>query len=273
MKLIEKIYYSIFEWLIEGKKFSHLEEPDEVHRLLSAVLLTSALMWSYSFNSLFYIDSPLLVRIGFIYTIIHLFSPLIYKFTGSILLTVNVFIGAGMLFQFTHAFYSGGFFSATTIWFSILPLIAGIIKGRNILVAWSVLAFIGVGTLFFLADHTQDLLVGFGRTWAQLNIALGYIVVNLVLMLLYIYFKEINKQKLANKNESIKKLLRIVSHDIANPLMIVMGRIKLLRKKMPEESEQVEKYLDGIEKSSNMIKDILDHSRKLEALDSGKVDI
>jgi signal transduction histidine kinase len=273
MKIIQKIYISIYNWLIEDKKLAHPEGPDEVHRLLTAVLLTAVLMWSYAFNSFLCIDNKILTYIAFSSSIIHLFSPLVYKFTNSILTTTNIFTGAGFIFQFTHAFFTGGFYSVTILWFSILPLISGIILGKKLLIGWSIITLCSVTALFNLSDHTSDIITDFGRTWSHANIAYGYIIVNFVLMFLFIHMKEVHKKSLADKNESITKLLRIVSHDIANPLSIVMGRVNLIKKSFTMEPEKLEKYLDGIEKSSNMIKEILEHTRKLQAIETGKVDI
>jgi signal transduction histidine kinase len=273
MKIILKVYNTIYLWLVKDKLFSHPEGPDEVHRLLTAVMLTSVLMWSYSFNSYFFIDSNYLTLTAFTCTFIHFFAPLIYKFTNSILITVNVFIGVGFIFQYSHAFFTGGFYSVTVLWFSILPLIAGIILGKSLLIAWSLVAACSVASLLLLNEYTVDIITGFGRTWSHANIAFGYIIVNFVLMFLFIHMRELHKNSLANKNESIKKLLRIVSHDIANPLTIVMGRVRMIKKKMPLEPKKLEKYLDGIEKSSLMIKEILDHTRNLQAIESGIVDV
>lgn len=265
-------YQTCFDWFIADKVFHDEEVKGQVHRLLFTTTLTSVLMWSYLLNAYFCIDSQLLTVIGAVCTLIHLLSPLIYKLTGSVFFATTAFVFVGFLFQFCHSFYTGGFQSNTLIWFSILPLIAGIINGKGSLIFWTVFAFISVATLFFLDDYTFFLITKFGELWAQLNIAIGYILVNFVLMFSYIYFKNQNKKELSDKNESIKKLLRIVSHDIANPLTTVMGKNSLLQMKIEDEGyNELNPYCVSIEKSSLMIKEILDQSRKLQAINVGKV--
>lgn len=272
MKIILELYRVTFLCLVKDKKLDHEEASDEVSRLLIAVLLTSLLMWSYSFNSLFYINCRVLTTIGFTCTLLHLFSPLIYKFTGSVLISVNFFIGVGFIFQYAHAFHSGGFYSGTTIWFSILPLISGIILGINLLIAWSAVAIISALSLLLLDVHTSNILVGAGKVWAQMNIVFGYVMVNYVLIYLFMNMKEQHKERLLEKNKSIKKLLLIVSHDISNPLTVVLLRIKMLRECMRKGAKaDVEKCIAGIEKSSEMIKEILDNTRNLMAIEAGKI--
>ncbi len=272
MKIISKLHRAILLWLLKDKKLAHDEAVDELQRLLMAVLLTSLLMWSYFFNSLFYIDCSILIYTGFICSLIHLLSPLIYKVTGSILISVNTFIGVGFIFQYMHAFHSGGFFSGTTIWFSILPLISGLILGINLLITWSLVAVVSALSLFFLDEYTTNILIGFGKTWAQVNIVFGYIMVNYVLIYLFMNMKQQHRDKLRKKNKSIKKLLLILGHDIAGPLTSVLLRVKILKKtlKKADNNADNDKNIDGIEKASNMIKEIIENTRRLMAIDTGK---
>jgi signal transduction histidine kinase len=271
-KWIKKDYERFFGWFISGKIFDDEEVVGQVHRLLFTIILTSALMWSYLFNAYFCVDSYILTVIGATCTLLHILSPLIYRVTGSISLATSTFVFAGFLFQFSHSFFTGGFQSNTLIWFSILPLIAGIINGKKALIYWTIFAFLSVAILFFIDEHTVFAITKFGEMWAQLNIAVGYILVNFVLMFSYIYFKNKNKKELHDKNESIKKLLRIVSHDIANPLTTVMGKNSLMQLKIEDGNfDGLEDFCLSIEKSSLMIKEILDQSRNLQAINVGKI--
>jgi signal transduction histidine kinase len=274
MKVAKSLYFKYFNWLIANKEFKVPEERQEFHRLLCAVLSTALLMWSYALNAYFCIPSPLLVKIGFIGAILHFLSPLVFKLTGSAKFTTHFFIAVGFIFQTSHAFYTGGFLSNTIIWFSLLPLIAAIILGKGALVFWSIIAVSNVISLYFLNDYTVDIISNAGQIWAQLNIAIGYILVNFVLMFMFIYFKDWNKKLFYQKNESIKRLLRIVSHDIANPLMIIIGKTSMIKVNLQKKIDEnrltlIKKHCDSVEKSSLMIKEILDHTRSLDVIDTG----
>jgi len=271
LELIKLLYMKLFNFLVKGKSFSNHESFPIVHRMLSAVLLTSVLMWSYAFNSYFYIPSPLLVKVGFICATLHLLSLILYKFTNSIRLATHSFVFFGFIFQFTHAFYTGGFFSNTVIWFSILPLLVAIILGKKALIGWSTIGFIAVGILFSFNHHTVNIITEEGRIWSQLNIGLGYIFLNLLLMFVFLSFEETTMNRLSAKNESIKKLLRVVSHDIANPLTVTMTSSEIIKKHLKKGSDVsvIERYINKINKSATMIAEILDHTRSLDSIDIG----
>ena len=61
-----------------------------------------------------------------------------------------------------------------------------------------------------------------------------------------------------------KRLLRIVCHDIMNPMSIVLNASQIMRRK------DNEKAWDMVARSGKMVVSIIDHVRKLEALQSGK---
>lgn len=270
MQFFIRFYYSFYNWLIYRKDISSAGEIGEVERLLASVILTSPLMWSNTLNAYYTIDSPWLYYLGFVCTVIHMTTPLIYKLTGSICIAANLFLTVGVLFIYSFCYFDGGFFSPTTVWFSILPLLGGTILGRRMLIGWMIISVTCLVSLLIVNGLTLEIITLFGKKWTQVNISIGYLVTNFTLMYVYIHFKEKNKLILKAKNESIKKLLRIVSHDIANPLTVIITSSKILDKKLTADSNEHILYLDKIKKSTGMIKEILDHSRKLEALDSGK---
>ena len=271
MKRLRWLYDQFFHFLTKGKSFSHPEQEGAVHRLIIAVYTTAALMWSYSFNSAFHIDSTLLTYIGFICSTIHFISPLLYKITGSITLATRTFIGAGFIFQFTHGFFTGGFFSNTIIWFSILPLIGGVINGSKELILWSITSIVGVLILFFFNEYTVNIITPLGAKWAQFNISLGYIFLNFALFYSYMYFKEQHRIQLSKKNERIKMFLRIVSHDIANPLMVIDISTRNVQRALDaNDLERSKLRLSYISKSAKMISDILIRTQELNELELGK---
>ncbi|MCP4911728.1 MAG: HAMP domain-containing histidine kinase [Oligoflexia bacterium] len=266
------LYYRLYDWLVSDVQLTD-EDREQVHMLLAGVLFTSILMWSYTLNSLFCIPSNNLKVVAISMTLIHLFSPALYKITKSIAPPTNTFIAAGLVFQFTHAFYTGGFYSVTTVWFSILPLLAGVVLGRWMLISWSVIAFVAVLILLGLDDQTSDIITEGGRVWSYLNISMGYTVLNLTMMFVYLFRREQYKENLNQKTDSVRTLLRIVSHDVANPLMTLKLYLNRIKKRMGNTSGEFAKSIGGIEKSANMIQKILEHSRKLEALNSGKIQL
>lgn len=266
MQKLTSLYLRYFNFIIRNSRFEDHEGPSKVHRLIIAVFITSILMWSYALNSLICIDSDTLKIIGFTCAIGHFLSPLLFKMSHSISLSTHSFLIFGFIFQFTHSYYTGGFYSNTIIWFSILPLIAAVIIGIKGLIIWSITALVGVFTLLYFPPQIVAI-TPIGKLWAQLNMTLGYTALILLLMFVFISLENSNKKKLAGKNESIKKLLRIVGHDIANPLTITLTSNELMKRMI--ESQQYDKLPalnQKIHKSIKMISDVLDNTRKLEVL-------
>jgi signal transduction histidine kinase len=269
MRMIKKIYFKIFDWLVDDKVIKSVEKEERIHLLLLAMLTTSALMWSYTLCCYFSFEERHIFYVSLVFSTVHFLSPLVYKYTNSVVLGTHVFIFSGFCFQYMHSFYTGGFYSNTLIWFSVLPLIGGLVIGSINMLIWSMISILGVLSLFYFNEHTSNIIMANGKLWSQLNISIGYIILNSVIMMLYIYFRESHKKLLSDKNEAIKKLLRIVSHDIANPLMIVIANSFKLKRKT-KGNEDLLKVCDSIEKATLMVLDILDHVRNLEAIESGK---
>ena len=73
----------------------------------------------------------------------------------------------------------------------------------------------------------------------------------------------------AKEGEKMRKLLRVVCHDIANPLAVAEGYNTMLGKKIKDEPK-IKKYNNRVSKAISMIDEILNDVRKLEGLDSGK---
>lgn len=273
MNVFITIYTTYINWLLKSKKLVSEETREEVQRLVWSVSLTAILMWSYLFNTWLHIDNEIMRTIALSSTLLHLFSPLFFKLTKSTLLSTHIFLGSGFVFQYTHAYYTGGFYSPSIIWFSVLPLIGGMIRGRVIMYGWYIFCVAGALHLFFRQDVPPSQITEIGRIWSHFNIVLGYAFLNMSLMRMYIIFKENNKEKMDLKNDSIKQLLRIICHDIANPLTSALTALQILRKRVDKEDKMVTKSLETGEKSLSMVSAILEQARSLEAIDAGKVEL
>ncbi|MFV8256174.1 hypothetical protein ACNQKP_00130 [Bdellovibrio bacteriovorus] len=146
--------------------------------LVLITLLTGLLMWTYSFISLFFVDNPTLAQIGFTCSIVHAFSPLIYRWSRSMSLAAYSMVTSGMIFQFSFSYFTGGFFSPTLIWFAVLPLIVGLLTRRVHAVLWTFLS-VGAYMLMFLLQSKglvpESSISELGRTLAQFMIGLGLI--------------------------------------------------------------------------------------------------
>jgi signal transduction histidine kinase len=264
-------------WLssfVSNSKDRHSDEYSRVTILLVAVLFTGILMCSYSLNSYFTVgDVYHLKKLCFIYTFIHLFSPLIYRIIPSVRLVTHVFISAGFMFQFHHAFATGGFYSETMIWFSILPLIVGIVAGFVDMLIWCVIVITGVGLQFFLTRSgiSMSEISESGRLWSQLNIGLGYMIINVALILAHIKFRDRTVKALEDRQSKIKGLLRILAHDINNPLSLIVFANEILKSKVND--PEIKSLIHKIDVGAEHIKSIVQSTREYEAIASHQKDI
>ena len=260
--------------LLYLSKSKDLQNP-EVYHLYVMVMVwgsTALLMWSYSLNSFFTIENVYgLTYLCFLYSIIHLLAPFCYKLYPSVLFCTYLFVVPGFIFQFHHAFATGGFYSNTNIWFSILPLIIGVILNAKHMIAWSGVMVLAVLALLFLTmnGYTYNAISPNGIIWSHLNIAVGYIFINLFLFLAYIKFRDEANLSIGNKKTQIQNLLRILVHDISNPLTLI--KLSASQIKNSNEASQFAKQINYLDLGLQSIEEIISHVREYEALDSDKV--
>lgn len=78
------------------------------------------------------------------------------------------------------------------------------------------------------------------------------------------------KQNLKEKTE----LVRLLCHDIANPLAVIFGSLTIMKTKFPEEEQQrFSKVFDRMERGCFMIQNLISHVRDFEAISSGKINL
>lgn len=263
--------YAVF--LSRDKNYNS-DEVEGLFIVLVANISTAFLMWSYALNSFFTIQNIFgLKYMSIAYASIHLLSPLLYLFIPSIYLVTHVFIGSGFLFQFHHALATGGFYSVTLIWFSILPLIVGVVLNLKHMLIWGLIAILGVLTHGILTYYgvVYDAISPVGRVWAQLNIAIGYIIVNLALIFVYSNFRARAIGALDRKEKRIRSLFRVLIHDVSNPLTFISFGLSKLKKSLTS-PEQIDD-LENIERGTNIMFNIVSTTRKYESIATNSANI
>jgi signal transduction histidine kinase len=76
------------------------------------------------------------------------------------------------------------------------------------------------------------------------------------------------ENKLMSERDRIKNLIRVLSHDLSNPLLIIENYIKRILKQNKDEKLLV--YASKVETSVNAMKDISSSVRKMQAIEEGK---
>ena len=109
-----------------------------------------------------------------------------------------------------------------------------------------------------------------GQLWGQINITFGYIILNSMLILGYRSFRDTQNRIIQEQRDNIRNLNRIICHDISNPLAVIkLSFTQLIHD--DDISQKNKKFISvGLSAMEN-IKNIIDHTRKLDALEVGKV--
>lgn len=264
-------YMRFFRWFLSPEHRGHPVWEFKVHMLLVVLIITGILMWAYAFGSYSYVDHPSIKYMGFIYALIHLSALLVYKYTGSITAATYTMLVPGGIFQTHFALLTGGFFTTTIVWVGILPVIAGILTDKFHTIIWGCFAFAAIIMTFCLTmmGLTADHFINSGRIITQFQVTFGMITLNstftFFLLVLASKYEEIQKKrKIAFQN-----LLRIMVHDIANPLTVILNMARGLPY-VKDDPTQEKYFQDQIISQSTKMSNIIESVRWMEGLESGK---
>ncbi len=272
-----KFYNDILNFLSKRHECRDEHERSQLALLVFVVFLTGILMWCYAITPYLYSTNTLWHTIAFSMSIIHLSSLLLYYFFGSISLSLNVFLAAGFIHQFTWGVYTGGFEGYIALWFAVLPLIAGVVGGKKELLIWFSTSIIGAA--FFYITYQMGIrfpveISSDGYALGKIFIMVGLIILNSVFMLAYIIDRENFYKTIVQKREQIDALLTLVGHDISNPLTIVNLSTHKLKKILKDhEDERVSKALKRLEVNTEGMSNILKQIREIQAIKQGKVEL
>ena len=282
LKNLNHAYFSLFNWCLSPLKAMDPVHRFRVHALFVATITTGILMWAYAFTAYAYLNDPLISYMGFIYAIVHLLTPILYKYTHSIEKAIYCMLIPGGIFQVHFAILSGGFHTSMLIWISILPVIAGLLTNKKHTFIWIIIvltAAIGIFTMdYFLDCFTVNLLDSKGRVVTQALTTFGMITLNSCFTIFLLNLKDISEARIRNRALSNQNLLRVLAHDVSTPLSLILNNTLLLKKlvsKNKESKEEIncdvlESKIDLTFKYSEKIYNLIDAVREMEAFDSGK---
>lgn len=267
---LRAFYFFIFNYIAEGKKTNSQDLQQEIHRHLLMVFSTCSLMWAYSFVALYHLESSVTVWIGFFCSIVHLFSPVAWRFFDNAFWPLFFSLIPGLVFQATFSFFAGGFDSETLIWLTVHPILGGIVGGRKGLTVFGGLSL--ATTIAFLVLEIfgfpfPDQLTPFGHMVSQVFLLLGYFLIAFSGIAIYMHMEEQAKHRLEIKNNKIQNLLRVLVHDISNPLSVADYQLSTALRR-EEYSESLEKRIKKANKALEIISNI---SKKVRDFHSDEV--
>lgn len=274
MKLKAKlwaIYRAIYQFVAKNRLKQNDIDPREIHAQIAVVLTTGILMWSYVFLAFHNIASPIPAIVGIVSSMIHLLSPLLFRFTNNSYIPSNVLLGAGIVHQATFSYFSGGFDSNILIWFGILPLIGGVISGRKGAITWfvmTILVSLGFFVLHLLGHKFPNQITYEGRIWAQGFLVFGWIFLSSAIVIVYSGLRENSEKLLKEQGKKIDDLFRVLFHDLANPLGRIAIGLSIAKRNLPD--GETNRGLEIAQNASDSMMEVTQSIRRMYAMSKGK---
>lgn len=265
-------YFNFIDLVAKPRIYREDFDMREVHAHTAMVLSTGLLMWSYAILAWLAIPSKVPGLVGIVCSLIHLLSPLLYRYSTRTFWISNLAIGAGMLHQITFSYFTGGYLSFTLKWFAILPMLSGIICGRKGAITWAIIT-LNV-TAIFLVLHLIDYpfpndISRLGILWGNSLLMFGWIFLSTVMILVYVMMKENSENLLLEQSKKIDDLFRVLFHDLANSLGRINIGISIARKQNP----QGMRGIDIASQAAESMTEITQNVRKMYAVSKGKAEM
>lgn len=267
-------YFAIYDFVAAKRLKQNDVDKRQIHVQIVTVMCTGVLMWSYAILAALTISSPIPGIIGALCSFVHLFSPILFRFTNSTFLISNVLLGAGIIHQSTFTYFTGGFTSNILIWFGILPLIGGMIAGRKGALTWSATSII-ISFAFFLMHingyQFPNLISETGFLWSHAFLVFGWIFISTTIVVVYSELREHSEGLLERQGQKIDDLFRVLFHDLANPLGRITIGLSIAKKQLPP-GESNRGFEIALQASEAML-EITQNIRKMYAVSKGKANV
>lgn len=268
---------------------AHFAERDVLRKsrlLVRACVLTSLFSTSYIYLSyVFGYEKGIYLMtfnvVGF------LLIPFCLKTKLPIAIPGNVYVLVGASAIIILTYFSGGVWSAIYPWIISIPILALLVVGRVSGAIWGVLSFIAMLWFAYLAYEGVALPVEYDasqRTLWYISILPGLLLITLFIAFVFDYSKtrvlkelEVNNSLLIEKQSTIEEqseelktlidekdyIIRILAHDLRNPLKNMKSLTQLLSGEKDESFQQ--EYINRLDQSSNNALSLVNKILELDA--------
>ncbi len=275
IKKFLKFYGIIFNFLAKNREISNDLPLWHIHCHNISVITTGILMWAYAIIAAAFIESPIPGKVGFICAILHLLSPLLFRFTSNVLFVASFMLLTGVIHQGTFAYFTGGYTSNILIWYGIIPMLGGIIAGKKGAILWSAIVII-ISIIFLslkLVGHQfPNNITEIGALLSHTLLIFGWILTTTSVLYIFNTLTENNEEVLRKKNEKIDNLLKILLHDMSNSIHVLKGTLSLVTTKNLTEESKTSK-LKGLRRHTNFLSDTISSIESMYVIDSSQNEI
>ncbi|MCK6595143.1 MAG: HAMP domain-containing histidine kinase [Bacteriovoracaceae bacterium] len=262
-----------------AKKFihqSHLTDQTFIYKTRALLILwaaTTTVMWLYVFYcyKAFHGTNQTVVIGGTIFSILHTLSPLIFLLTQSFSVTGLWISLTGLSFQTLFCLYSGGAHSPSTIWLSFHPVILAFFGNIPLIIFSVILNTFIIITMVILGQYgflPPNILPSLFRDGMIVTSYIGLDVLVALFTILAIRFNNSKNKELSESKELTENLVRILCHDINNPLTTMKISASLLN---PEKGELNPKVLARLNRSIQDVQNIIQSVHMWNVHKDGKI--
>ncbi|MBC7537955.1 MAG: HAMP domain-containing histidine kinase [Bacteriovorax sp.] len=272
MKFIPNFYDILARNLLAKKNLSSIAIFTKTKALLYLWTSTTVVMWLYVlYCFMAYGNKSPVAWGGLIFTILHTLTPIVFKYTQSFSLSGLAISLTGLGFQTLFCLFSGGVFSPAAIWLTLHPVILGFFGSKRLITFSVVLNFIIVMMLYLLGHYDLLPLNSLPPAFRDSMIISSYVGLDILVAVFTVTAIRINNERNEELNKSkelTENLLRILCHDISNPLTIIRASSKHLN---IEDKPQNPRSADRIRRASEDIYRITESVGSWIAHKDGKI--
>ncbi len=202
---------------------------------------------------------------------------IIFYRTGRTIVPGNLIMASGTSILTSTALNSGGLHSPAIFWFAVTVALSSFVINRASTVFWTVVFIAIVFALYFHEFFGVTITNSWDPGYLSIT-RFAHAVVTLLTMAVYSItyhtMQDMTRAKITKTQEALtshlqenKNLVRVLCHDIMNPLAII-GLAAQVRKGMTQ--EQIERRLEHIRTAVQTTKDIINQVRTFQAIEDGK---
>lgn len=270
------------DWFINPSYFKDSTILRRARLLVRASLLTSLFSLSYVWLSIFFQYHRGLYFTAF-NVIGYFLLPFLVRTKVPIKILGNIYPVMGAITVLVLTWFSGGMWSAIYPWIIAIPVLALLVVGKNPAIYWGIFSF-GCMVAFGLLEMNQfsfpvEYNVALRPLWF-VSIVPGLL---LIIMVVSITFEstmnramldvEAQKKTIETQSNELQKLLeekdqiiRILAHDLKNPLSNITMLSKLLEKEIPGNESMEIVHMIG--KASHNANVLVKHVLEMATLDN-----
>lgn len=160
-------------------------------------------------------------------------SILIFYWKKNFNLSLLVFFLPSMVSVYALIFFTGGIKAPGCFWLSMFPILGGFFLGKKGIYLGAIYTFFSIVS-FYVLEYVYNISIFFTRLESyQRDKELNFYVFSLFLLIFVLFFVgayERSEKMLADKKNQVELLLRVLIHDVANPLTVIMLRAKRISK-------------------------------------------